>query len=90
MKVNQKMLDKPIGDFMETLQNPEKQKDLTFGELMELMSIIEHAQKLQNPQGNNSDFEIRLGTLEKKTRMLEAKFSVLYEMVTGGVEDAED
>lgn len=88
MKIAQNILNKPLGEVMEALQNPEKQKDLTFGDVMQLLSIMETAAnaqaKLQNPQPIPSDMEVKVRNLEMRIKALEDKLNAIYEAFTGG------
>lgn len=88
MKVNQKILDKPLGEVMDALNDPEKQKDMTFADLMSLVQIMESAAnasaKLQNPQSIPSDLEIKMVALERRIKALEEKLETIHRAFTGG------
>lgn len=88
MKVKSNMLDKPLGEVMEALKNPEKQKGMTFGDVMQLLSIMETAAnaqaKLKDPQPIPSDVEMKLRNLETRIKTIEDKLNAIYEAFTGG------
>lgn len=88
MKLAQDFLNKPLGEVMETLNNPEKQKDMTFGDVMQLLSIMETAAnaqaKLKNPQSIPSDMEVKMRNLELRIKALEDMLNAIYEAFTGG------
>ena len=81
MKVKQNLIDKPIGEVMEALNNPEKQKDFTFGDVMQLMSVLEKvantSAKLNNPQPIPSDVELKLRDFDRRIKAIEKTATVL-------------
>lgn len=88
MKVKQNLIDKPLGEVMEALNNPEKQKDLTFGDVMQLMSALEKAanasDKLNNQQPIPSDVELKLRDFDRRIKAIEDKLDAIYKAFTGG------
>lgn len=83
-----------FAEVLDIMSDPMKHKGkMTLGDLCEMAKVLDQlasaGAKLQNPQGNISEFEAKLKDQERRIRMLEAKFSVLYEMITGGAEDEE-
>ena len=88
MKINQNILNKSLGEVSKALQSSNEQTDLTFGEVMQLLSIMETAAniqaKFQNPQSIPSDLEVKLHDLENRIKSLEDKLNAIYEAFTGG------
>ena len=94
MKINQNILNKSLGEVRKALQSSNEQTDLTFGEVMQLLSIMETAAniqaKFQNPQSIPSDLELKVMDLSRRITMLESKFSAIYEAFTGGHDYGKD
>lgn len=88
MKIHEKLLNKPMGDVLEAFNDPAKQKELTFGELMQVVSVVETAAnasvKLRNAQNGSFDYDVELKRLEKRIRILEDKLDSICSAFTGG------
>lgn len=82
MKIKTDIFSKSLG----ALQDPKTQKDMTLGDLAQMVQIMESAAnaqaKLQN-QNATPDFETRLRKLEDRFTRLEDRINAIYESFAG-------
>ena len=86
----QNMTDKiknmKISEAVELISDPEQARNLTWGEFVQIMDIVERGKRISLDQTGYSDFEKKLKKLESRVLHLEAIIGTIQSAFDGGEE----